>query len=175
MNWATATSWVAGLNINGITGWRLPTMVDSGTPGCNNAFSGTDCGYNVQTTSGATVYSEMASMFYNTLGNKAYYSTSGVGPQPGSGLTNIGPFSNIRPYYYWSATEYAPLTSYAWDFNFDDGHQRADNKFDPYVLFAWAVHSGDIGAAIVPIPAAVWLFGSGLLGLMGIARRRSAK
>lgn len=26
----------------------------------------------------------------------------------------------------------------------------------------------------VPIPAAVWLFGSGLLGLIGIARRRSA-
>ncbi|MGB5717515.1 MAG: VPLPA-CTERM sorting domain-containing protein [Gammaproteobacteria bacterium] len=29
-------------------------------------------------------------------------------------------------------------------------------------------------AAVVPLPAAVWLFGSGLLGLIGIARRRSA-
>jgi len=29
-------------------------------------------------------------------------------------------------------------------------------------------------AAIIPIPAAVWLFGSGLLGLMGIARRKTA-
>ena len=27
---------------------------------------------------------------------------------------------------------------------------------------------------IVPVPAAVWLFGSGLLGLIGIARRRTA-
>jgi hypothetical protein len=27
------------------------------------------------------------------------------------------------------------------------------------------------GAAVVPVPAAVWLFGSGLLGLVGIARR----
>jgi hypothetical protein len=26
----------------------------------------------------------------------------------------------------------------------------------------------------IPIPAAVWLFGSGLLGLIGIARRRKA-
>jgi hypothetical protein len=26
----------------------------------------------------------------------------------------------------------------------------------------------------VPIPAAVWLFGSGLLGLIGIARRKKA-
>lgn len=25
---------------------------------------------------------------------------------------------------------------------------------------------------VVPLPAAVWLFGSGLLGLMGIARQR---
>ncbi|MFP5505246.1 MAG: VPLPA-CTERM sorting domain-containing protein, partial [Gammaproteobacteria bacterium] len=25
-----------------------------------------------------------------------------------------------------------------------------------------------------PVPAAVWLFGSGLLGLVGIARRKSA-
>lgn len=30
------------------------------------------------------------------------------------------------------------------------------------------------GPAAVPIPAAVWLFGSGLLGLVGIARRRKA-
>ncbi len=33
----------------------------------------------------------------------------------------------------------------------------------------------DIGweVAVVPVPAAVWLFGSGLLGLVGVARRRS--
>lgn len=31
-----------------------------------------------------------------------------------------------------------------------------------------------VDAAIVPVPAAVWLFGSGLLGLVGIARRKKA-
>jgi len=30
----------------------------------------------------------------------------------------------------------------------------------------------NFGAAVVPVPAAVWLFGSGLLGLIGVARRR---
>lgn len=30
-----------------------------------------------------------------------------------------------------------------------------------------------VNAAVVPVPAAVWLFGSGLLGLVGVARRRA--
>jgi hypothetical protein len=30
------------------------------------------------------------------------------------------------------------------------------------------------GTSVVPIPAAVWLFGSGLLGLIGMARRKKA-
>ena len=29
-----------------------------------------------------------------------------------------------------------------------------------------------VGAGVIPVPAAVWLFGSGLLGLIGVARRR---
>lgn len=33
---------------------------------------------------------------------------------------------------------------------------------------------GTISTAVIPVPAAVWLFGSGLLGLVGIARRRKA-
>ena len=32
----------------------------------------------------------------------------------------------------------------------------------------------NIGVSAVPVPAAVWLFGSGLLGLIGIARRKKA-
>lgn len=36
-------------------------------------------------------------------------------------------------------------------------------------------HGGFTGlAAVVPIPPAMWLFGSGLLGLVGIARRKKA-
>lgn len=34
-------------------------------------------------------------------------------------------------------------------------------------------HISVYGSSVVPIPAAVWLFGSGLLGLVGIARKRS--
>jgi hypothetical protein len=31
------------------------------------------------------------------------------------------------------------------------------------------------GAAVVPVPAAAWLFGSGLLGLIGVARKKESK
>jgi hypothetical protein len=31
-----------------------------------------------------------------------------------------------------------------------------------------------VNTAVIPVPAAVWLFGSGLLGLVGVARRRKA-
>ena len=38
--------------------------------------------------------------------------------------------------------------------------------------FASLLVSG--GASVVPVPAAVWLFGSGLLGLVGVAMRKKA-
>ena len=166
MNWANASAWAAGLSINNITGWRLPTMTDTGTLGCDFAYSGTDCGYNVDTST-----SEMAYLFYTTLGNKAYYDTSLNGPQPGWGLTNTGLFSNVQPNGYWSATEFALTTYDAWHFNTNDGLQSPAFKTDS--LYAWAVHSGNVGASMVPVPAAIWLLGSGLVGLFGFVRHRA--
>jgi hypothetical protein len=126
-----------------------------------------DYGYNV------TAHSEMSYMFYLTLGDKAYVDTSGM-EQLGWGLTNTGPFSDLRSAPYWSATEYAPTSaSDAWYFDFYGGSQGDFAKtYDR--MYAWAVHSGDVGAAVVPVPAAAWLFGSGIAGLIGFARRRSA-
>ena len=99
MDWATANSWATGLDPygSGITGWRLPTMI--GTPNCVvSRTGGTDCGWNVRTTSGsppypaATVYSEMASMYYDTLGNLALADPStGITPQPGWGSYQLRP------------------------------------------------------------------------------------
>jgi hypothetical protein len=162
MQWATANAWAGSLNPygSGINGWRLPTVTDTGPSGCNFAYTGTDCGFNVNTAT-----SEMAHMFYTTLGDKAYYNTSGIA-QAGYGLTNTGPFSNVQSNFYWSTTEYAPSTSYAWYFHFGYGDQEYNGKAFSY--FAWAVHAGDVGATVVPVPAAAWLFGSGLLGLVGV-------
>ena len=59
------------------------------------------------------------------------------------------------------------LTSLSWNQgpNGGNGHQ-----FDNIVLFDSTVSI----ASTVPIPAAVWLFGSGLLGLAGMTRRKKA-
>ena len=100
--------------------------------------------------------SEMGSLFYTALGNTA------------GSLTETGSFSNVQSHDYWSATEYAPSTKGAWYFSMDSGSQSIDAK--TVNLYAWAVQSGDV--AEVPVPAAAWLFGSALLGLVGLGKRK---
>ena len=164
MDWATANTWAAKLNVNGVTGWRLPKMTDPNA-NCNTlTYSGGPCGYNNPSTS------ELAHMFYTTLGDKGYFDTSG-NVQAGSGLTNSGPFPNLRSGDYGSATEYAPYTGASWVFNTHYGDQGNLNK--GFSFYAWAVHAGNVGAvSAVPVPAAVWLFGSGLMGLLGVSGKR---
>ena len=179
MSWGAALHWIDAMNADGGVGylgfndWRLPTMMDTGTSGCDFSYDGTDCGYNVRTGSAATtVYSEMAGLWYDTLGNTAYYDTSGnlsgCAGAPDYCLTNTGPFSNLESYYYWTGVEYAPNTRDAWRFYTNLGAQLNNGKFN--TLYVLAVRSGDVSA--VPAPAAVWLFGSGLIGLLGVAKRK---
>lgn len=144
MDWATANSWAAGLNIEGVTGWRLPDT-DPAIAGFSQSGS------------------EMGNLFYNVLGGVAFNSITSTNN------ANYDLFSNVIPASYWSATEYAPNTGAAWDFYMNNGAQDVSSKRNGH--FAWAVYSGDVSA--VPVPAAVWLFASGLLGLAGIARRRN--
>ncbi len=168
MNWTTAKAWAANLNVDGVTGWSLPTMSDPGAT-CVDSSSGTTCGWNSDPASG-----ELAHLFFTTLGDTSYYDAS-HNVQPFYGLTNTGPFSNIQSSSYWYATVYAPDTSRTWDFSANVGQQGITYNSDGYSMYAWAVHPGDVGTAIatVPLPAAFWLFGSGLLGLIGTARRKA--
>jgi len=169
MTWDQANTWAAGLNVGGVNGWRLANTVDVGNDGetFTNLSQGVDTGYNI------TTHSELSNMFYNVLGNTAKYDINGVETgctAPNFCLSNTGPFSNLRSDYYWSATEYAVDADYAWGFGMDDGGQGKIAKSTR--LYAWAVQSGDVSA--VPVPAAVWLFGSGLIGLAGLAKRKKA-
>lgn len=60
-------------------------------------------------------------------------------------------------------TEYSPAPNAAWDFDTNSGALYKD--FKNGWGFAWAVSPGQIAA--VPVPGAVWLFGSGLIGFLG--------
>ena len=166
-NWNAANTWASGLNVGGFTGWRLPSMVDTGASGCDyNLAGGTDCGTNVQTAT-----SEMAHLYYVTLGNLALCTpgdTTCVSPQAGYGLSNTGDFQNMQSDVYWSGLEYAPDTCCAWFFSTLSGGQSFAQKSD--ALYALAVRPGDVVAA-VPEPESLALVLVGLAAA-GVARRR---
>ena len=72
-----------------------------------------------------------------------------------------------------------------WDVAFRWGHDITTAD-DPSLMFTafsaqWVLEGclttsvGGQCASPVPVPAAVWLFGSGLLGLVGVARRRKGE
>ena len=172
MTWDSALDWAAALEINGVTGWRLPSITDTGTAGCNFSYNGTDCGYNVDTAS-----SEMAHLFYVTLGNFALFDTSG-NLRDGTagvdwGLTNTAYFTNMQPDVHWSGTAYAPDSSHAWFFNTLYGWQDLDDK--RFALYAVAVRPGDVLAAqAVPEPGTLGLL-LAALGVGAVVRRRRAR
>jgi hypothetical protein len=166
MTWDQAMSWAAGLTAGGVTGWRLPSSYP--TP----ANEAGPWPMPSSTITGA----EMAHLYYTELGNTT------------NAFTNKGPFINLGYNFEgggnaWSSTDitWNPLTgnlinlhdpTWAWYFDFATGYQGGMVKSDDLrAVNTLAVHAGNISAAPVPIPPAVWLLGSGLLGLIGIRRR----
>jgi hypothetical protein len=152
MTWDTAIAWAGGLSYSGYDDWRLPTTA-SPDPNCSehpSEPSGTGC-----------TGSEMGHLFYSD----------------GISQSNPGVFVNVLPppgEGYWSETEYSPypipfVTAFA--FNPDNGDQTWAIKSNSF--YAWAVTDGDVAASVIPIPAAVWLFGSGL-GLLGWMRKKAS-
>lgn len=155
-NWVTAQSWAAALDVHGITGWRMPkvTPIDGDTFDYTQAYDGSaDLGWNISapgTVFAGSGASELAHLFFVTLGNQAYYDTVGEFQIPGFGLTNTGPFENVEPWVYWTSTEYGGdhvaangHMYFAWHFSLYYGWQTASAKgWDGY--YAWAVRDGDV-------------------------------
>lgn len=123
--WDNQVAWVAGLDINGVTGWRLPNM-DINSDGVIVSCT-----------------LDQAACKDNEYGHLFFY---GAGTTFGSGITSgsPGPFSNVQFASYWSGTEYAPNPTSAWYFGFYGGgiQSFADKNGN---AFAWAVHTGDVG------------------------------
>lgn len=163
-----AETWASNLNVNGITGWRLPDVKPVNGSSFNATYSvagTTDQGYNITSTQ-----SELAHLYYVTLGNKAYCSTDGSCSQSGWGLSNTGPFKNVETTTYWSGVEYRPSNvTLVWNFRFGDGFQTYGNTYNDRA--AWAVRSGDVAAA-VPEPETYTLALAGLAAAALLARKR---
>ncbi|MGD9160864.1 MAG: PEP-CTERM sorting domain-containing protein [Desulfobacteraceae bacterium] len=168
--WAASLDTALTLNLyDGYTvdwdgSWRLPATVDGLAV---KGYDGTTTsGYNITT-------SEMGHLYYEELGNLGYYDTSGnkreLPPAPDYFLQNTGDFDNLIGNWYWSGTDYACVSVSAWNFTMGGGSQNYRGKDSS--VYGIAVRSGQVSA--VPVPGAVWLLGSGLLGLIGIRRKRN--
>lgn len=145
LSWPDAKAWAAGLSIEGVTGWRLPAA--------DTSCTGTDCNH-----------SEMGHLFYDELGGKAGFPLRGYGP-----FSNIQEFFGGAFHFYWTSTEYTP--DLGWIFFFFGGHQGWGIDI-PHFGYAWAVHDGDVGAALVPEPEAYAMLSIGLFALFGFRRLR---
>ncbi len=192
MTYYQADTWALDLNyydsVRNVTysDWRLPIVkplegsaVFNSSSNYNYSNNGsTNVGLNISeqgTAYAGSTVSEMAHLFYNSLNNKSSCdpvasTASSCVSQTGYGLTNTGPFINLQSGEYWTNTDYKPGFATSWVFDFGYGSQGYGSTDN--FLFAVAVRSGDV--ASVPVPAAVWLLGSGLLGFFGVARRKAA-
>jgi hypothetical protein len=172
MYWDDAKTWAAQLSftdgVNVYDDWRLP--ITTTEVACVFAYSGANCGFNVDPAS-----SEMAHLYFVTLGNQSVYTTDGAfsgadtgGANPNSTLDNVGPFSNFQSERYWFGTKYQ-LTQYdVWYFGTAAGDQDVDNMSNDF--YALAVSPGDVGAVPEAETYALMLAGLGLIGWR--ARRR---
>ena len=143
-------TWVESLNVGGVTGWRFPT-----TPG---------------TKIGVTDEGEMGHLFYIELGNPVVL--DGVG-NPVGRFDNKGPFVNLNALYLGFYTSMTKDGANYYYFDFGSGSQSLayiGNWY--YWIHGLAVHDGNIGSSVVPLPPSTLLLGSGLLGLAGWRRFR---
>lgn len=190
MNWFDAYTWADNLvihdNVRNIdySDWRLahntPVNGTSFDYSVNANGKKTDIGVNITSPN-----SELSYMYYINLGLKGIYNQAGNyqadfgifgnGTYNGVDQTsysqnNVGLVHNLQSLWYWSGTEYSPVPTDAWYFGTRAGNQGSFYKY--YQLSTWAVRSGDV--ATIPVPGAVWLFGSALLGLLGLKKRKAA-
>lgn len=155
-NWEGAQSWATGLDVHGVTGWRLPSMVDLGSPGC--AQGEADCG----STGLDLSRSELAHMYYTTLGNTQVNAQMGPFVRE-LVIKDMG--SSLRSNVFW-------LSERNWAFNTMSGDQFLYPGTTP-VYSVWAVHSGDVPSVTnVPETGTFGLMALGLLAVVGAARAK---
>lgn len=180
MTRGSAEDYVQNLNINGVTGWRLPKVITQFNQAtCPSSNAGSDCGYNVN-----ILHSELAYLFYE-LGNTSLVdSNGGIRPEnllpygiPNS-LQHTNPFTitnNILIFPNGTADHYGSFWLNAIDANsmskfdymiFDTnrGQQGWAGSNSGAISLVWAVQSGNVTGLSIPEPSTVTLLFAGFLG-----------
>lgn len=177
MTWAAANTWAANLSFtDGVKvydNWRLPTVEPVNGISFNYTYmkdGSTDYGYNI-----ISPQSEMAHLYYVTLGNPGFMTPAGVVSGcyvniTNTCLDNAGPFSNLQTgNFYWSGSVYATYQNYAWYFYFSSGIQ--DLNYQTGSVYAMAVSPGDVAAVPEADTWVMLLVGLGLVGCVTGRRR----
>lgn len=193
MSWFEATAWTANLSyydsVRDVTwnDWRLPVVkpVNGVSFNYDYSFNGsTDYGYNISaplTPYAGSTASEMANLWYSTLGNIGRVNISGNLNPASGGLfrawdtPNYGPFLNVYPSSYLTDSVYGLDANYTWIFRIEDTAQISNSKYN-IDLYAWAVRDGDVAAVAIPEAStyAMFLAGLGLVGFM-VRRRKQVE
>ena len=144
--------------------------------------------YDVDTTNGAGAVGPTGTIGCTAANNACYTGVVvGAGQVGGHILFNWGATSDIDVVQVWDVSTAAGVTTYTSTdatvsggpavytiggaFTAPDGILGVGMIDGAFIKY----HANfDFTTAEVPVPAAVWLFGSGLLGLVGVARRKKA-
>ena len=176
VGWTEAFDWadslVTGVGTAAVSDWRLPGMLVANPASIATlAYDGSSPqGYNA-----ALASSEMASLFYGTLGNVAKYGVDGSLRASGYGLANTGSFLGMASYPYWMDTSRGFILAgrdVKWTFDTRDGLQWY--SVEEATINAMAVRAGDVMAA-VPEPRSALMLALGLTLLLPAVASRSLR
>lgn len=186
MDWQPAQEWATNLSyfdsVRGVVwdDWRLTSVSPINGTNFNYDFGydgSTDWGYNMSapgTAYAGSTASELAHMYYVTLGNQGFLTvTGGYSACHNNGsncLLNSGPFINLEANVYWAGAINEPGPYNAMYFGTLSGGQAPINE-STVAFYAWAVRDGDVAAVPEPETYAMLLIGLALVG--AVARKRS--
>lgn len=164
MTWFGAQSWASGLSYGGFDDWRVPTaqpgVIGSGCQGT---------GFGCQSSEYGTWFASVGGVPGNYLIDTPLFPGSST-IVPGTHNAYFNLFTNINSENLDFQTSLEVLTfpssSYAYGI---DGYQSSGSKTIKSSVFL--VRTGDVAA--VPVPAAVWLFGSAFAAFAGFGRRKA--
>jgi hypothetical protein len=144
MSWWGAQAWVNNLTLGGYTDWIIPPAAPFGP------------GYDPNRGVIGRMFNQLGSVLYG----------------PGYDITtthndNYNLFNNVRNVGYHQSAMYEELFSWR-DFATYGYGIGIGSSPD---CCTWAIREGNV--SLVPVPVAVWLFGSGLIGLLSFNRRKN--